>query len=125
MQASPLHLLDCCLVTDGAGAFVMTSAPSGRATSPKPPVYVLGAGTVHDHSMISQMPDLTTTAGAVSGPAAFRMAGITPADVDVLMGYDSSRSPRCCTSRISASARRAKAARSSRTASSARAARCR
>jgi acetyl-CoA acetyltransferase len=39
--------------------------------------------------MISQMPDLTTTAGSVSGPRAFRMAGIKPGDVDVLMGYDS------------------------------------
>ena len=39
--------------------------------------------------MISQMPDLTTTPGAVSGPRAFEMAGVRPADVDVLMGYDS------------------------------------
>ena len=54
-----------------------------------------------------------------------RMAGIKPDDVDLLMGYDSSPSPRCCTSRTSASAPRARAARSSRTASSARAARCR
>ena len=62
MQASPLHLLDCCLVTDGAGAFVMTSA--ARATDlAKAPVYVLGAATCTDHSMITAMPDLTTTAG--------------------------------------------------------------
>ena len=39
--------------------------------------------------MISEMPDLTTTGGAVSGPAAFAMAGIKPSDVDLLMGYDS------------------------------------
>jgi len=88
MQASPLHLLDCCLVTDGAGAFVLTSAERARDL-PKPPVYVLGAATCGDHSMISQMPDLTTTAGAVSGPAAFAMAGVKPGDVDLLMGYDS------------------------------------
>jgi acetyl-CoA acetyltransferase len=88
MQSSPLHLLDCCLVTDGAGAFVMTSAERARDLA-KPPVYVLGAGTGQDHSMISQMPDLTTTPGAISGPNAFRMAGIKPGDVDVLMGYDS------------------------------------
>jgi len=60
LQSSPLHLLDCCLVTDGAGAFVMTSAERARDLA-KPPVYVLGAGTCHDHSMISQMPDLTVT----------------------------------------------------------------
>jgi acetyl-CoA acetyltransferase len=88
MQSSPLHLLDCCLVTDGAGAFVMTSAARARALG-RPPVYVLGAATCHDHSMISQMPDLTVTPGAVSGGNAFRQAGVKPSDVDVLMGYDS------------------------------------
>jgi acetyl-CoA acetyltransferase len=88
MQSSPLHLLDCCLVTDGAGAFVLVSAEKAR-TLAKPPVWVLGAGSCGDHSMISQMPDLTTTAGAISGPAAFAMAGVKPADVDLLMGYDS------------------------------------
>ena len=88
LQVSPLHLLDCCLVTDGAGAFVMTSAERAR-TLPKPPVYVLGAATATDHLGISQMPDLTTTPGAVSGPNAFAMAGVGPSDVDVLMGYDS------------------------------------
>jgi acetyl-CoA acetyltransferase len=88
MQASPLHLLDCCLVTDGAGAFVMVSAEKARELA-RPPVWVLGAATCHDHSAISQMPDLTTTAGAVSGPNAFAMAGVKPSDVDLLMGYDS------------------------------------
>jgi acetyl-CoA acetyltransferase len=88
MQSSPLHLLDCCLVTDGAGAFVMASADRARALA-RPPVYVLGAATCHDHSMISQMPDLTVTPGVVSGANAFRQAGVKPSDVDVLMGYDS------------------------------------
>ena len=88
LQVSPLHLLDCCLVTDGAGAFVMTSAARAR-TLAKPPVYVLGAATCTDHMVIGQMPDLTMTPGAVSGPRAFEMAGMEPADVDVLMGYDS------------------------------------
>lgn len=88
MQSSPLHLLDCCLVTDGAGAFVMTSAERAKSLA-KPPVYVLGVGTCHDHAMISQMPDLATTPGTISGPAAFAMAGITTNDVDLIMGYDS------------------------------------
>jgi acetyl-CoA acetyltransferase len=88
MTASPLHKLDCCLVTDGGGAFVVTSAERAK-TLPKPPVYVLGAATGHDHLMISQMPDLTVTPGAISGPKAFDLAGIGPTDVDVLMGYDS------------------------------------
>ena len=88
MQASPLRLLDCCLVTDGAGAFVMTGAERARDLA-RPPVYVLGAATCHDHQMITQMPSLTTTAGTVSGPRAFEMAGVKHDDVDLLMGYDS------------------------------------
>ncbi len=88
LQVSPLHLLDCCLVTDGAGAFVMTSAARARALR-KPPVFVLGAATSTDHLGIGQMPDLTTTPGVVSGANAFAMAGLTPSEVDVLMGYDS------------------------------------
>ena len=88
MQCSPLHLLDSCLVTDGAGAFVMTSADRARDLA-KPPAYLLGAATCHDHNIITAMPDLTTTPGAVSGPRAFDAADITPAEVDVLQGYDS------------------------------------
>jgi acetyl-CoA acetyltransferase len=87
-ESTPLHRLDCCLVTDGAGAFVLTSADRARSLA-RPPVYVLGAATCHDHSIICQMPDLTVTPGAVSGPAAFTMAGMKPSDVDVLMSYDS------------------------------------
>ena len=85
---SPLHKLDCCLQTDGAGAFVITSAERARDLA-KPPAYVLGVGTAASHSMITQMPDLTTTATSVSGPIAFDMAGIDHDDVDLLMLYDS------------------------------------
>src|SRR3954451_17977387 len=60
MLASPLHLLDCCLVTDGAGAYIVTTAERARDLK-KPPAYVLGAQTAHTHSMITQMPDLATT----------------------------------------------------------------
>jgi len=88
MTVSPLHQLDCCLVTDGAGAYVLTSAERAR-DRPRPPVYVLGAATGLDHWVISEMPDLTVTPGAISGPAAFGHAGIGPDDVDVLMSYDS------------------------------------
>jgi len=88
MEATPLRKLDCCLVTDGAGAVVLTSAERAR-TLRKPPALVLGAGTCHTHSMISQMPDLTVTGAAVSGSEAFGQAGLTPADVDVVQLYDS------------------------------------
>jgi acetyl-CoA acetyltransferase len=88
LEASPLHKLDCCLVTDGAGAVVMTSAERARDLA-KPPVLVLGAGTCHTHNMISEMPDLTTTGAAVSGAKAFGIAGLGPSDVDVVQLYDS------------------------------------
>ncbi|WCO65564.1 acetyl-CoA acetyltransferase [Iamia majanohamensis] len=88
VEASPLHKLDCCLVTDGAGALVLTSAERARSLA-KPPAFVLGAGTAHTHAMISQMPDLTETGGVVSGREAFRTAGLAPSDVDVVELYDS------------------------------------
>lgn len=86
--AEPMHKLECCLVTDGAGAIVVTSAEKAKSLA-KPPVYVLGAASAASHAMISQMPDLTVTPGAVSGPAAFAIAGLTPDDVDVVQLYDS------------------------------------
>lgn len=85
--SSPLRVLDCCLVTDGAGAVVLTSAERARDL-PRKPVYLLGAAEATTHQNISQMPDLTTTAAAVSGPRAFAAAGLTPADVDVVQLYD-------------------------------------
>jgi acetyl-CoA acetyltransferase len=87
--AEPLHRLDCCLHTDGAGALVMTRASRARDLS-QSPVIVLGAATAHDHGMgISQMPSLTDTPGARSGPLALERAGLTVADVDVVEIYDS------------------------------------
>jgi acetyl-CoA acetyltransferase len=86
--AEPLHKLECCLVTDGAAAVVVTSAERARNLA-RPPVYVLGAASAASHAMISQMPDLTVTPGAVSGPAAFAMAALTPGQIDVVQLYDS------------------------------------
>jgi acetyl-CoA acetyltransferase len=87
MISSPLSLLDCCLVTDGGGALVVTSAERAMDLR-KAPVYLLGAGEAHWHRNISQMPDLTVTAAAESGPRAYEMAGVRPEDVDVAMLYD-------------------------------------
>ena len=86
--AEPMHKLECCLVTDGAGAIVVTSAERARDLA-RPPVHVLGAASAGSHAMISQMPDLTVTPGAISGPAAFATAGLRPSDVDVVQLYDS------------------------------------
>ncbi|MFV9633836.1 acetyl-CoA acetyltransferase [Mycobacterium neumannii] len=83
----PIHKLECCLVTDGAAAIVLTSA--ARARDLGDPAYVLGATSAASHAMITQMPDLTVTPGAVSGPAAFAAAGLSPGDIDVVQLYDS------------------------------------
>jgi acetyl-CoA acetyltransferase len=87
MVSSPLSVLDCCLVTDGGGALLMTSAERAKDLR-KLPVHLLGAGEAHWHRNISQMPDLTVTAATESGRRAYEMAGVGPEDVDVVMLYD-------------------------------------
>ena len=87
MVSSPLSVRDCCLVTDGGGAAILTGAQRARDLR-KIPVYLLGAGEAHWHRNISQMPDLTVTAAAESGPRAYEMAGVGSAHVDVAMLYD-------------------------------------
>lgn len=87
MVSDPLTVRDCCLVTDGSGAFVLVSAE--RAPDlPKKPVYVLGNATAVWNRQISSMADLTVTAASQSGREAFAMAGLAPADIDVVQLYD-------------------------------------
>ncbi len=86
--AEPLHLLDCCLVTDGGGAIVITSARRAADTR-KAPIWILGHGQTHTHNSITNMPDLTMTGAVQSGRDAFAMAGITHDDLDVVEVYDS------------------------------------
>jgi acetyl-CoA acetyltransferase len=88
LVADPLHRLDCCLVTDGAGAVVMTSTARAAAL-PCRPVRVLGAASAATHVTASRMPDFTTTAAVDTGRRALAAAGVSPADVDVLETYDS------------------------------------
>ncbi len=87
MVADPLTVRDCCLVTDGAGAYVMTRADRARHL-PNKPVYLLGNATATRHRQISSMPDLTVTAARESGERAYAMAGMTPADIDMVQLYD-------------------------------------
>ena len=87
MVADPLTVRDCCLVTDGAGAVVLTRSDRARDLVKKP-VYLLGAAMAHWHRQISQMPDLTVTCASETGPRAFEMAKLGPADMDVLELYD-------------------------------------
>jgi acetyl-CoA acetyltransferase len=90
MVTYPLHLLECCLVTDGGGAVVVTSSEfAATHPGPKPPVFVLGTGEAAESPMISMMRDFTTSlAFRLSSQRAFAEARLTPADVDHLMVYD-------------------------------------
>ncbi len=87
MVSHPLTVRDCCLVTDGGGALVMTSAARAK-TLRKPPAYVLGVGEAISHQNISSMPDLTVTGAARSGAQAYAMAGLKPQDIDAVQVYD-------------------------------------
>jgi acetyl-CoA acetyltransferase len=89
LVADPLHVLDCCVISDGGAACVVTTAERARDL-PKPAARVLGAAHALTHHLnISQMPDITVTAAAQCGPLALQRAGVTVADVDVLEVYDS------------------------------------
>ncbi len=88
MIAYPFHKLECCLVTDGGGALILTAAE--RASDfPTRPVYILGTGESVETPMISQMQDLTTSRSfRIAGHDAMRSAGISHDEVDHLMVYD-------------------------------------
>jgi acetyl-CoA acetyltransferase len=85
--SDPLTVRDCCLVSDGGGALVLTRADRARHMR-KPPVYVLGVGEALSHASISNMPDLTVTSAVASSQAAFAMAGYGAHDMNLAMVYD-------------------------------------
>ncbi|MCY3837871.1 MAG: thiolase [Gammaproteobacteria bacterium] len=86
--AYPFHLLECCLVTDGGGALILTSAERA-ADFPNKPVYILGSGESVETPMVSQMKDLTSSqAFRIAGGEAMRSAGINHGDVHHMMVYD-------------------------------------
>ena len=88
MIAYPFRILQCCLVTDGGGALILTSAERAK-DFPNKPVYVLGTGESVETPMVSQMEDFNSSrAFRVAGRTAFQEAGITHKDVDHLMIYD-------------------------------------
>lgn len=87
MVSDPLSVRDCCLVTDGGGAYVLVSAERAKSL-PKRPVYVLGNATAVWNRQISSMHDLIVTSAKQSGADAFAMAGMKPRDIDVLELYD-------------------------------------
>jgi acetyl-CoA acetyltransferase len=85
--SSPLHLLDCCMISDGGGALVLTSAERARDL-PKPPVVILGGAESVQHQGIGAR-DLLDIAACTTGPLALERAGVRHADVDLCMVYDS------------------------------------
>ena len=87
MVSYPFTVRDCCLITDGGGAVIMTTAERARSLK-KPPAYVLGCGQAITHANISSMPDLTATGALQSGRAAYEMAQLSPGDIDVVELYD-------------------------------------
>ncbi|MBK8766504.1 MAG: thiolase [Burkholderiaceae bacterium] len=88
--AYPFHKLECCVVTDGGGAIVITTAERARNLKrADSPVYLLGSGEACDSPMVSMMDDPTSSKGfRLASRAAFAEAGIKHADVDHLMIYD-------------------------------------
>ena len=87
MVSDPLSARDCCLITDGAAAIVVTRADRARTLTLKP-IYVLGAAAATWYSGVSQADDLTVTAASESGRRAYELAGVKPADIDVVQLYD-------------------------------------
>jgi acetyl-CoA acetyltransferase len=87
MISHPLSVRDCCLVTDGGGAIILTSAARAKSLK-KPPAYVLGCGHGTTHMNISSMPDLTVTGAKQAGEAAYRMAKLSAKEIDLVELYD-------------------------------------
>lgn len=86
MIAWPLHLLECCMVSDGGGAVIIASKEVARNCK-KPPVWIIGGAEATKYR--ENGGDITVSAGGQSGPRAFEDAGVTPDEIDVLMAYDS------------------------------------
>src|SRR5688500_12698462 len=87
MISHPLSVRDCCLVTDGGGAIVITSAERAKSCK-KPPAYILGCGHGITHMNITSMPDLTVTGAVEAGRAAYKMAKLAAKDCDMVQLYD-------------------------------------
>jgi acetyl-CoA acetyltransferase len=87
MVSTPLAMLDCSIICDGAAAVVVTSADRARDL-PAPPVFLRGYGQALGAPYVSEVRDLTTTPAVHSGRRAFARAGLAPSDIDILELYD-------------------------------------
>jgi acetyl-CoA C-acetyltransferase len=84
--ADPLHLLECCIVSDGGGAVVIVSSAVAAGIRRRP-AWILGTGEALGYPAAGD--GLTTTAAARSGREAFGQAGVRPEEIDIAMIYDS------------------------------------
>src|SRR5690606_36840721 len=87
MVADPLRRLDCCVISDGGGALVVTRPEIARSLG-RPLVKVRGAAEAIKHSSGGDV-DLVASAAARSAPAAFEEARVRPSDIDNASNYDS------------------------------------
>lgn len=85
--SEPLNILDCCLISDAAGAFIVTSAERARDLKSKP-AYLLGIGERHTHEHVVCAESLTRFGATESAQEAYTMAGLGPGDIDVAQLYD-------------------------------------
>ena len=83
----PLGKLDCCLVTDGGAAVIMTRSDRAKDTK-NTPIYLLGAAMEHHHRMVSEMPDLVRTSAIDSSQRAFKMSSYKATEMDTIQLYD-------------------------------------
>ena len=86
--AKPLHLYDCCLVSDGGAAVIVTSVENARNLGIRNPVSILGLGQAHPSWDIELRDEITVSGAKESGRMAFEMAGLTPKDIDFAQIYD-------------------------------------
>jgi len=87
LVASPLHRLDCCVISDGGGAVIVTRPEIAKSLG-RPLVKVIGSGEAAKHQNGGDI-DLTYSGAAISGPIAFQQAGVRPADIKYASIYDS------------------------------------
>lgn len=85
--STPLNILDCCLISDAAGALVVTSADRAKDLK-SDPAYLLGIGESHTHEHMTMAPSLTEFGTRISGKAAYEMSGLSASDIDFAELYD-------------------------------------
>ena len=85
--AEPLNILDCCLISDAGGAYIVTTAERAKDLK-SDPVYLHGIGEYHTHEHLMCADSLTEFGALETGRRAYTMAGLGPEDMDFAELYD-------------------------------------